>query len=721
MKDQVFLEIEGELAVLRLGGLQERAVILNAERMKSLEQALRDLSRQPSLKGLIIMGGSLPMFCAGADINQIKSVSDPRIGEELAKRGQDVFALLESLPFPSVAAISGPCVGGGCELALACTYRVALDHPATKIGLPEVKLGILPGFGGTQRLPRVVGLPASLDVILKGRVISAREASLIGLVDKVFTQRELGDDEGKLLEEFEDALSKMILSGTLASVKQKLSVRDRFLTYNFIGRALVRSKVEAQIQKEPRYPAPKKALKAVLCGLQEGLSKGYEEERKLLGELIVSSESKSLVHLFQVTEDAQKLGRALKDEFASPEVAVLGGGTMGAGIAAACLLSGVKTTIIEPIGEVRERAHRHISKSLEKKRSLSEEQRTKVLDSLVLLTELKDLPSMERKGGVIEAIVEDVSIKQLAYATIEPKLSENQILATNTSSIPLSELGSKLKNPSRFIGLHFFNPAERMPLVEVIRSKNSSDDSVLKGAALAARLGKYPIVVEDVPGFLVNRILTPYLVEASVLLNEGFSVREIDAAAEGFGMPMGPFRLLDEIGLDVAAKVSIILEDAYGERMRGYPYAERLAKKGFLGKKSGRGFYSHSEKGAEVIQTIRIDLGLDVGEKNTTFSIADRLILSLVAEGIRALDEGVAGIPSPGAAGQIDLGTVMGLGFPPYRGGILWYAESLGSRALFQKLSAMAKSLGPRFEPPVGLKERAEKDQGFFADLGSIH
>jgi len=255
----------------------------------------------------------------------------------------------------------------------------------------------------------------------------------------------------------------------------------------------------------------------------------------------------------------------------------------------------------------------------------------------------------------------------------------------------------------------------------VIRSKATSDESVIRGASVATRMGKYPIVVEDVPGFLVNRILTPYLVEASVLLAEGYSVSEIDSAAEEFGMPMGPLRLLDEIGLDVAAKVSSILENAYGERMRGHPFAERLAKKGFLGKKSGRGFYQHTPKGSEVVSTIRIDLGLDVGVKNQQYSLADRLILSLVAESIRALDEGVAGLPGDGAAGQIDLGTTMGIGFPPYRGGVIWYAESIGTRALNQKLQAMHKVLGARFEPPVGLKERAEKDQGFFGDNRAVH
>ena len=525
----------------------------------------------------------------------------------------------------------------------------------------------------------------------------------------------------KRFESFEEYVSKSIRDGSLLKNKNKLGIKDKFLTFNFLGRSVVNSKSIAALSKESRYPAPMKALKAALTGLQEGLDKGYAEERKLLGELIISSESKSLVHLFQVSEEAQKLGKALKGEWSSPEVIVVGGGTMGAGIAATALMSGLTTTIVEPMAEAMERAKKYLSKSLEKKRSLSEEQRERLLKSVKSVSQLSDLPVLTNQAVVIEAIIEDLSIKQLAFATIEPKLQGDQLLATNTSSIPLINLGSKLKDPSKFLGLHFFNPAERMPLIEVIRSKATSDESVIRGASVATRLGKYPIVVEDVPGFLVNRILTPYLVEASVLLSEGYSVKEIDSAAEDFGMPMGPLRLLDEIGLDVAAKVSSILEAAYGERMRGHPYAERLAKKGYLGKKSGRGFYLHSEKGSEAVSSIRIDLGLDVGDKNQQFPIADRLILALVAESIRALDEGVAGLPGDGAAGQIDLGTTMGIGFPPYRGGVIWYAESIGSRALNQKLQAMSKVLGARFEPPIGLKERAEKDQGFFGVTKSVH
>lgn len=718
IQSQVLLEVGEEVAKLRLGDPQEKAIILNAERMKSLKVALEGLRSNSKVTALIIFGGNPAMFCAGADINAIKGVTDKATGEALAKDGQEIFDLLAALPQKKYAAISGPCVGGGCELVLACDHRIMFDHPSSRIGLPEVKLGILPGFGGTQRLPRLVGLPSALDVILKGKVLPAKEAAKIGLVDIVVSASDLGGaaNEAELFEKFQDYVTEIALGKRQFKPKSKLSAGEKFLSFNMFGRAIVRSKTESALQKESkgRYPAPIKALQSVLYGLQNGMKDGLVEERKLLGELIISSESKALVHLFQISEEAQKLGRTFKNDSKDLTVTVVGGGTMGAGIASASLLSGLITEVVEPIEAVRKRAGSHVQGALERKRSLNEEKRRELEKKFRLVAD-----QLEITPGkiVIEAIVEDPQAKKQLYQALEPRLPAGGILATNTSSLPLGIIGDQLADPGRFVGLHFFNPADRMPLIEVIRAEQTKDETVLRAAAFAARLGKYPIVVEDVPGFLVNRILTPYLVEASILLAEGFSIQEIDNAAEQFGMPMGPLRLLDEIGLDVAAKVSDVMEEAYGERMRGHNFAGILAKKGLLGRKSGQGFYRHSEKGAMPVSSIRIDLGLDVGEKRTGFTVGERLILALVGEAIRCLDEGVAGLPGPEAAGQIDLGTVMGIGFPPYRGGVIWYADSVGAKTLAQKLGFMSEALGSRFAPSPGLKKRAEGNESFFTSV----
>ncbi len=722
LQNQVFLEIDGGLATLRLGSLEERAVILSMERMKSLRRALVDLRSNTSVTALLIVGGSPAMFCAGADLDAIRDVVDRKVGEALAQEGQEIFDVLAALPFKKIAAISGPCVGGGCELVLACDGRVLLDHPSTRIGLPEVKLGILPGFGGTQRLPRLIGLPRALDVILKGKVLTAPEALRIGLADQVISTNELGEggDEHALFERFEERAAEIALGKRPLKPGKPLTVGEKFLTHTLVGRALVRSKSEAAIAKETRgrLPAPVKALESALFGLQNGMARGLEKERALLAELIVSPESKSLVHLFKVSEDAQKLGRTLKEKFKEIDVAVVGGGTMGAGIGATCLGSGIPTTIVEPVEEVRRRARDHILGSLEKKRSLSPEKRRELEGKLRIVAGADSIPV---SNVIIEAIIEDVKAKQELYQLLESKVAAGGVLSTNTSSLQLDVLGEKLVDRSRFVGLHFFNPAERMPLIEVIRAKTTSDQAVLAAAAFASRIGKYPIVVEDVPGFLVNRILTPYLVEASYLLGEGYSIAEIDKGAEEFGMPMGPLRLLDEIGLDVAAKVAEVMEKAYGQRMRGNAFAAALTKKGYFGRKSGRGFYKYGEKSPVPDAGIRIELGLDVGEKRPGFTVADRLILALVNEAIRCLDDGVAGLPGAEAAGQIDLGTVMGIGFPAFRGGAIWYANSVGSKSLMQKLQAMQQVLGPRFEAAEGVRSRADKDQGFFIARSTVH
>jgi 3-hydroxyacyl-CoA dehydrogenase/enoyl-CoA hydratase/3-hydroxybutyryl-CoA epimerase len=717
LSNQVYLEIDKDVAVIRLGALGERAVVLTMDRMGSLKSALNDLRTEP-VRTLVIMGGSLSMFCAGADLSAIQGVTDSAKGEALAREGQEVFDLLASLRMRKVAAISGPCVGGGCELVLACDERILLDHPSTRIGLPEVKLGILPGFGGTQRLPRLIGLPKALEIILKGKIVPAHEAKRVGLASVVIPLSEVrAESDLDTFTNFERKVLERVRTGSITP-PPKLSVQDKFLTFSLFGRSLVKAKTDAAFGKDNRYPAPAKALQSAIFGLQHGMAAGLKEERRLLGELIVSSESKALVHLFQISEEAQKLGRAYKDELRDSPFTVIGGGTMGAGIAAAAVLAGVSTEVIEQIDAVRDRARKYVLSAVEKKRSLSEERKRELSQKLSLRGSTEGVLFAPI---VVEAIIEDLPAKRKLYAQIEEKLPEKGILATNTSSLRLELLGCELKRPERFVGLHFFNPAEKMPLVEVIRAKSTSDDAVLRATAAAVRLGKYPIVVEDVPGFLVNRILTPYLVEAAELLHEGYSVQEIDSAAESFGMPMGPLRLLDEIGLDVASKVADVMEGAYGQRMKGHRFSEVLVKKGYLGRKSGRGFYLHSERGSSASQSIRIDLGLDVGQKRTAFSLTDRLILALVAEALRALDEGVAGVPGEEACGQIDLGTVMGIGFPPYRGGVIWYAESIGSRTLYQKLQAMAKELGPRFMPNDGLKERAERDESFYSGPGDLH
>jgi 3-hydroxyacyl-CoA dehydrogenase/enoyl-CoA hydratase/3-hydroxybutyryl-CoA epimerase len=519
------------------------------------------------------------MFCAGADIHAIEGVEDAGRGEELAQIGQEVFQLLSELPQRKVAVISGPCVGGGCELVLACDFRLALDIPQTKIGLPEIKLGILPGFGGTQRLPRLVGLPKALDIILKGKVVPAKQARDAGLVDELVKPAPSKEDGFQRLIE----RGKEIAGGAPAAARRKPPLIDRLLTWTPLGRNMVRRKVRESLWRETRgnYPAPPEALESAVFGLAAGIEAGLKDERRRLGKLIVSPESKALIHVYFATEEAQKLGRGAKEEAAAMRIGVVGAGTMGAGISSAFLAQGFFVSAVETVPQVRERLFPYLQKALSKKRSLGEAERAKLLLNIAIGSELSQLAGCE---VVIEAIVEDREKKRELFSALplSGKNGSKVIIASNTSSLPITGLARDLDRASQIVGMHFFNPVEKMPLVEIIRGRETSDRAVSVTTALTAALGKYPVVVADVPGFLVNKVLTPYLIEASHLLRDGCSIKAIDDAAVRFGFPMGPIRLLDEIGLDVAAKVSSVMHGAYGDRMKGERFLEAQVRRRVL-------------------------------------------------------------------------------------------------------------------------------------------
>ncbi|NBW41676.1 hypothetical protein EBR25_11845, partial [bacterium] len=658
-----------------LGSEEERVITITSERMASLKETIAQLkSLKP--KGVIISGPRENMFAAGADINAIQSIQDPLVGEELGKEGQAVFQMIEDLSCPTVAAVSGPCVGGGCELALSCDFRLISTHPSSQIGLPETKLGILPGWGGTQRLPRLIGIQKALSIILPGKTLKASQAKKYGLVDEVLAP-------ANILARA-DAIARR--KGALP-FKNQISLVDKFLTYTWLGRHLVERKSQAAIMKETRgnYPAQPAALQAVLLGLSAGTKKGYAHEAAELGRLLVTQESRSLVNLFFLTEGSKRIGKAAKDDLRALNSLVVGAGVMGAGIAGAFAQKNIPVILKDTELEALERGKAQIARSLEKKRYLSGEDRTAILERIRTGTE--NPSGTDQVNIVVEAIVEKMDVKKAVLGKLAAEVAPQAILCTNTSSLSVSELSEGIAHPERVVGMHFFNPVEKMPLVEIVRGKQTDDRSVVIVAGLTTKLGKFPIIVEDVPGFLVNRILSPYLNEAGALLEEGYRIQDIDRAAQKFGMPMGPIRLLDEVGLDVAEHVAKIMVDGYGERMKSRGSVGKLVEKGLLGKKSRKGFYEYSD-GHEVPNSeIRSLLGItnerEVGDPRV---IEDRLIMSLINEGIRCLDEGVAGIPGKEAANQIDLGTVMGIGFPPFRGGLISYANSLGAKAILEKL-----------------------------------
>lgn len=709
---RVHLELAGDIAIVRLDEAKASIPVLSEERMRSLRETLESLRGRSDISVVIFLGTENG-FCAGADIKLIKSISNMERGTELARMGQETFQMLAALPMKTVAAIHGACVGGGCELALACDFRVATDASATRVGLPEVNIGIIPGFGGTQRLPRLIGLPQALDIILNGKMLSASRAQRAGLLDYVLAVGAYGADTGQALAKLID-VARDIALGRVLSSRRSLRLVDRFVTFTSVGRGFVERKAQAKLQKNARwYPAPKRALQAALEGLTRGEAAGLAAEAQAIGELIVSSVSKALVHVYLLSENAKSLGRAVKGDVSDWEIGVIGAGVMGSGVASTCLQRGFRVKVSDPQEQARARCRAHVESQLQKRRDFSAEKREEVAARLSLEERVE---ALAKSKIIIEAAVENMVLKQEIFGRCSQVVADDAVLASNTSSLSVTEIARGCKLPERVIGMHFFNPVEKMLLVEVIRGKETDEKTTLYVSRLATALGKFPVVVEDVPGFLVNRILTPYLVESAHLLQEGYSIATIDTAATEFGMPMGPLRLLDEVGLDVAGKVAEVLEAAYGKRMSGPHYAKTLAAAGRLGKKSGKGFYDYAGGKESADGSIGKVLGVSAPEPGAE-DVQDRLILVLVNEAIRCLDEGVAGRPGADAAGQIDLASVMGFGFPPFIGGVLRYAESIGVEALRNRLTELAQRYGERFSPWEGIVRRAQQQRSFYESI----
>jgi 3-hydroxyacyl-CoA dehydrogenase/enoyl-CoA hydratase/3-hydroxybutyryl-CoA epimerase len=685
---QLSFSPDNKIATIQLGSDEEKAPTWTPSRMASFTEALTTVGTSAATS-LIIKAPSVETFCVGADISLIASVTDPTVGEKLAREGQAAFDQLEDLGIVSIAAIGGPCVGGGCEMALACTYRIITNAPSSVIGLPETKLGILPGFGGSYRLPRLIGLPKALDVILNGKTLRSQQALKAGLVDEVTSPERL------LERAYEIAQQKKI------PPRAKAGVVDKILTYTSVGRAFVVSKAREKVLESSKgfYPAPLAALDVTASGLGKARRPALEREATELGKLIVTPQSKSLVHIYFLTEAAKGVGKSERSNVKGLHTLVVGAGVMGAGIASSCARSGHQVIVKDTSEDALSRGKSHVNQEISKLRYLSTFERGATTSRIDWITHSS--PTESRTGLVIEAVFEDISLKKKILLNLAEKVSEQCILASNTSSLSITEIARGIPHPERVIGMHFFNPVEKMPLVEIIRGKETSQETINKVAAFASRLGKFPIIVGDVPGFLVNRILVPYLNEALHLLADGHRIEVIDNAALAFGMPMGPIRLLDEVGLDVAAHVSKIMTDGYGERMAPPQFSASLLAMGRKGRKSGGGFYEHHGKNSTPWSGVYDALSLPHSPKQalSASEIQSRLILHLVNEAMKCLHEGVAGEDKEFAEKQIDLGTVMGIGFPPFRGGVLHYARAIGLESVQSELLKLKEQYGIRYSP----------------------
>jgi 3-hydroxyacyl-CoA dehydrogenase/enoyl-CoA hydratase/3-hydroxybutyryl-CoA epimerase len=627
---------------------------------------------------------------------EFTTVSGIEQAKAYVRLGQEVFTKIAKLKQTTVAAIDGACLGGGCELALSCDWRVLSDSPKAQIGLPEVKLGIFPAWGGTSKLPHLIGLAPALDIILNGKSLDGRRAKKAGLADEVV-------EPGILLQ----VAKKFADRG-----KRRIPGRTKFyIEGNPLARAVIFSQARKTVLKltKGNYPAPLKAIDVMAYAMSNGIERGMQREVEEAATLVGNDVAKNLVQLFFLMEESKKDPFTAKPrDIAS--VGVLGAGIMGGGIAqnvADKTDADVRMRDInwKAIGGGMKAAAKIWKRKVDRRRMTRGEMQRK----LARITATTDWSGFSRMDVVIEAVVESVAVKRQVLAEFESLAKPGAIFATNTSTIPITQIAAEAKHPENVVGMHFFNPVDKMPLVEVIRGEKTSEEAMVTIAALARRLGKTVVYCNDGPGFVVNRILGPYMNEAGFLLEEGHSIESLDKAMTSFGMPVGPMALLDEVGIDVAAKVAGILTEAFGARMQKSTVVEKLYADGRHGRKNGKGLYLYAggkRQGPDPSVYELLGITPHPAEEK---QVIERMLLAMINEATLILEEKIVA-----TAGELDLAMIMGTGFPPFRGGLLRYADSLGIPYVVSRLDELSSRIGARFQPNEPLKRLAQRDGKFY-------
>ncbi|MGP2655440.1 3-hydroxyacyl-CoA dehydrogenase NAD-binding domain-containing protein [Malaciobacter sp. WC5094] len=688
------LEIKDSIARITFDLENEKVNKLSTKVLSEFDETLDVIKNNSSIKALLVQSAKKNIFIAGADIEEIETLSKEEEIYELLMKVHSIFNKLENLPFPSIAYINGACMGGGLELALACTYRVATTSAKTKLAFPEIKLGIFPGFAGCLRAPKIVGLVNALDIILSGKNLDAKKAYRIKLVDEIF-------DDGQKEFKLEDFIQK--------AIKNEVKSRKKFaLLETWPLREIVFSKAYKNLEKKVNkdFKAPYVALEVIKNTFDKSFEEGLKVEAREFSKIAITHESKNMIKLFftfqKLNKNYEKTSNPINN------AVILGNGVMGKGIIwlFSKYLQNVRIKVrkIEQIHSILKDVSK-IYDFLVKTRRMTANQ---VDFKLNKITYTDKFEGLKNSDIAIEAIIEDEKAKKDAFKSLENSMKDDAIIATNTSSISIEKLSSDIKNKENFLGVHFFNPVNMMTLVEVIPTSHTSKETINKVFELLISCGKTPILVGDCAGFIVNRILLPYLNEAAFILEEHGDIKHIDKLIKNFGMPMGPFTLADTVGIDIGYKVATILNEAYGQRMPVAPIIKKIYNKKELGVKTGSGFYTYKNKKVQDINTNVTSMLDNKSKILNDEDIINRCIFIMINEASRCLEEGIVDDPN-----IIDFAMITGTGFPPYKGGLCTLANKIGIKNVVKSLEKYERTYGERFKPSSLLLKLQEQDKDF--------
>lgn len=697
VKNQVILRRRNTGVAFLIMDAPGKHNLLTGEVMSEFDHTLDVAAADSTIKAVVIISGKPDTFVSGADLHEIIKFTDETQSLDLSSRGQAIFNKMANFPKPIVAAINGACLGGGLELVLCCDKRIATSAEITQLGLPEVRLGLIPGLGGTQRLPRLIGVRSAVELILSAETVSAEKALELGILDDVVNPDEL-------LGRSESLAFELAQSGNRCSAER----REPDMSPERLKQFLAMAERSVRIKTKGKYPAQMRVLEVIRHGLAEGLREGLRLESKVFAELSVSEVARNLIFLFFTTQQARLGALAASRKSSLPRVktvGIVGGGLMGTSIAHLAINHGFKVILKTVTAERAYLAAQRVNELI----GHADDAATK-RENFVCAEQYNQLGEADL---ILETASEDEPTKIAVLRQIEAAAHAGTIIATNTSSLSVSKLANTLEDASRLLGLHFFHPVEKMPLVELIGHSGSSREAAARAAGFICQLEKSPVTVKDSACFLINRLLFCYLSEAARLAMEQTPLNWVDAAAIDFGMPIGPLALLDEVGLDVANMVAQSLYNAFGERMRPPDILKQGVDLGLIGKKAGRGIYRWDEHGKllgfdERLLELAVIITDSRPDPETSAKLAERMILPMVDEAARCIEEKIVR-----RGREVDLCTVLGIGFPPFRGGLLRYADSSGIEPVVKKLEQIYQMNSSQRTVSEYLRKLAQQGRGF--------